>query len=160
MNENAKNYTEENYNGHAIMPDLLDGYTVDYEGDEVWFKTKDEAKAFIDKEFGKKDNKANIIDGDLSGVKKNDNLTPTNALKIEKMNEAQLDNEIAKTQREIDRLDSVMKKNTKESEFTKQFPLGVGGSGWSADRKKQFVKNIESETKQAKNYTDAIKESF
>lgn len=102
--------------------------------------------------------KANVIDDDLSGVKKNDNLTPTNALKIENMNEAQLDNEIAKTQREIDRLDSVMKNNTKESELTKQFPLGVGGSGWSADRKKQFVKNIESETKQAKNFTDAYKD--
>lgn len=69
MNENAKTYKEENYNGHAIMPDLLDGYTVDYEGEEVWFKTKDEAKAFIDKELGIKDNKANVIDGDLTGKK-------------------------------------------------------------------------------------------
>jgi len=105
-----------------------------------------------------KDNKANIINDDLTGVKKNDNLTPTNALKIENMNEAQLDNEIEKTQREIDRLEKIMSNNKMSDNLSKDFPLGVGGSGWSAERKKQFSQSVERDTIKAKNYTDAYNE--
>ncbi len=38
------------YNGYDIsyMPDYVDGYTVQYDGDDIVFDTIDEAKAFID----------------------------------------------------------------------------------------------------------------
>jgi len=155
---------EEAYEGHTISKAFGDGYIVydDNKEYEPIFETKEEAKKWIDGKneiSGKaKSNKANIIDDDLTGVKKNDNLTPTNALKIENMNEAQLDNKIEKTQREIDRLEKIMSNNKMSDNLSKDFPLGVGGSGWSAERKKQFSQSVERDTIKAKNYTDAYNE--
>ena len=91
-------------------------------------------------------------------ISENKVLTPTKATKIENINEMQLDSEIESTQRAIDRLNKIMGNNKMSDDLSKDFPLGVGGSGWSADRKKQFSKNIERDTQKAKNYVDAYNE--
>lgn len=46
-------YSEIEYKGHAIMRDefMVNAWTVLFEGDEVCFKTVEEAKSFIDKVF-------------------------------------------------------------------------------------------------------------
>ena len=46
-------YREIEYKGIAIVADFIcgDGYTVCYCGDECFFNTIDEAKAFIDENF-------------------------------------------------------------------------------------------------------------
>ena len=82
----------------------------------------------------------------------------TNARDIENMNEAQLDKEIAKTQRTIDRLDAVMDKNSLDSAESRAmreaFPLGVG-MRTAAQQRKQAAIN-ERDVQRAKAYTDAL----
>ena len=82
----------------------------------------------------------------------------TNARDIENMNEAQLNKEIAKTQRTIDKLDSVMKKNSLDSAESRAmreaFPLGVG-MRTAAQQRKQAAIN-ERDVQKAKAYTDAL----
>lgn len=43
-------YREIKYKGYGIANDFIcnDGFTVFYCGEDIWFKTVDEAKAFID----------------------------------------------------------------------------------------------------------------
>lgn len=82
----------------------------------------------------------------------------TNARDIENMNEAQLNKEIAKTQRNIDRLDAVMNKNSLDSAESRAmreaFPLGVG-MRTEAQKRKQAAAN-ERDVKKAVAFTDAM----
>ena len=98
--------------------------------------------------------KPNIID-------KNESMQPSKAVKIENMNESQIDEEIEKTKRDIEYYEKIMDKNKSNKNLDEKgnyFPLGVGGSGWSVDRKKQFNRDVERATTQASNYTEAYKE--
>ena len=82
----------------------------------------------------------------------------TNATAIENMNEAQLDKEISKTQREIGRLDKIIDKNSLDTAETRAmreaFPLGVGYAT-AAQQRKQAQAN-ERDVKKAVAYTDAL----
>lgn len=82
----------------------------------------------------------------------------TNATAIENMNEAQLNNEISKTQREIDRLDKIMSKNSLDTAETRAmreaFPLGVGMTTAAQQRKQAQVNDRDA--KKAAAYTDAL----
>ena len=84
----------------------------------------------------------------------------TNARDINKMNETQLDQEIEKTQAIIDRANSKMGNNdiTNNAEakaMREAFPLGVGGDGWSEQRKKARDRGLERDLNRAKAFTDA-----
>ena len=50
VKEIRMNYREIKYKGYPIMKDVIleNGWTVLYCGDEIWFKTIEKAKAFID----------------------------------------------------------------------------------------------------------------
>ena len=78
------------------------------------------------------------------------------------MNEAQLDREIAKTEKKINRLDSSMRKNLEESGYSKSmreaFPLSSGGDGWSKAGRNRQEKERTASLKKAKNYVDARKQ--
>lgn len=94
-------------------------------------------------------------------IEKNESLQPSKAIKIENMNESQIDNEIEKTKCDIEYYEKVMDKNKSNRNLDEKgnyFPLGVGGSGWSNQRKKDFNRDVERATTQAKNFTDAYKE--
>lgn len=76
------------------------------------------------------------------------------------MNEAQLDQEIAKQQSIIDQADKTMQANdmtnTPNAQAMRQaFPLGVGGSGWTQSRINQRNRQIASDTRMAGAYTAA-----
>lgn len=78
----------------------------------------------------------------------------TNAHDIENMNEAQLNNEIAKVERSIARANKIMSNNDITADAGNKarqeaFPLGVGGDGWSAARKKANTKSIQSDVKKS-----------
>ena len=92
-----------------------------------------------------------------SGRNASGNQKATNAKSIENMNEAQLDNEIAKAQRNIDNLDKVMNKNsldTAENRAMREaFPLGVGNR--SEAQEKALSQKIESDVNKAVAYTNA-----
>ena len=83
----------------------------------------------------------------------------TNARVIDRMNEAQLDNEIKNAKADIARAEKTMGKNTIVGEeakaMQKAFPVGVGGDGWSEARKKARDKGLERDVKKAKAYTEA-----
>lgn len=74
-------------------------------------------------------------------------LEATNARTIDKMNEAQLNGEIAKNQKEIDRLQKQLNKYQITDEYNGAFPLGVG---FRSDR--AYVRNIERATRNAEEY--------
>lgn len=76
---------------------------------------------------------------------------PTNAKAIENMNEAQLDNEIAKQQKIIASADKVMG-NTPKSENIGAMPLGQLTRGKTQAQKDKI---IERSTNQAKKFTEA-----
>lgn len=76
---------------------------------------------------------------------------PTNAKAIENMNEAQLDNEIAKQQKIIASADKVMG-NTPKSENIGAIPLGQLTRGKTQAQKDKI---IERSTNQAKKFTEA-----
>ena len=85
---------------------------------------------------------------------------PTNARTIENMNEAQLNREIEKQEAYIARMEKTMKANsitdTAEAKALQNaFPLGVGGDGWTAERKKARDRGLERDVKRAKEYTEA-----
>ena len=87
----------------------------------------------------------------------------TKARNIENMNEAQLNKEISKTQRTIDRANSTMNKNnisaTSEAKAMREaFPLGVGGDGWSKERTKARNRGLEADANKAKRFTEAYSE--
>lgn len=84
----------------------------------------------------------------------------TNARTIENMNEAQLDKEIARQNAIISRAEKSMQKNNITNSQHAQamqnaFPLGVGGDGWSAERRRAQLRSIESDTRKAANYAQA-----
>ena len=84
----------------------------------------------------------------------------TNARAIDNMNEAQLDKEIARQETIISRAEKTMQKNnitnTAEAKAMQEaFPLGVGGDGWSAERRRAQQRGIERDTKKAAEYTQA-----
>ena len=82
----------------------------------------------------------------------------TKAVAIENMNEAQLDKEIAATQRTIASLDKVMKSNSLDDSESRAmrgaFPLGVG-MRTEAQKKKQAAVN-ERDAKKAAKFTEAL----
>ena len=87
-------------------------------------------------------------------------LKATNARSIDNMNEAQLDKEIEKTKAVINRADKTMDNNdivnTQEAKAMQEaFPLGVGGDGWSEQRKRARDKGLERDAKKAKAFTEA-----
>lgn len=84
----------------------------------------------------------------------------TNARAIDSMNEAQLDKEIARQETIISRAEKTMQKNDITSTagakaMQEAFPLGVGGDGWSAERRRAQQRGIERDTKRATEYTQA-----
>lgn len=88
------------------------------------------------------------------------NSKPTKARDIENMNEAQLDKEIKDAKSNISRAEKIMSKNditdTADAKAMQNaFPLGVGGDGWSAERRKARNKGIERDAVKAKAYTEA-----
>lgn len=92
--------------------------------------------------------------GGGGGIKAEQNTTTqqaTNAKAIENMNEAQLDNEIAKQQKIIANADKVMG-NTPESENIGVIPLGQVTRGKTQAQKDKI---IERSTNQAKKFTEA-----
>ena len=85
---------------------------------------------------------------------------PTKAVKIENMNEAQLNAEIRKTERAIDRAEKTMNSNSvlnrgSERAMRDAFPLGAGGDGWSSSRRRQNSREISRNVSSAKKYTEA-----
>ena len=92
--------------------------------------------------------------GGGGGIKAEQNTTTqqaTNAKAIENMNEAQLDNEIAKQQKIIANADKVMG-NTPKSENIGVIPLGQLTRGKTQAQKDKI---IERSTNQAKKFTEA-----
>lgn len=92
--------------------------------------------------------------GGGGGIKAEQNTTTqqaTNAKAIENMNEAQLDNEIAKQQKIIASADKVMG-NTPKSENIGVIPLGQVTRGKTQAQKDKI---IERSTNQAKKFTEA-----
>ena len=87
----------------------------------------------------------------------------TNAVFIENMNEQQIDAEINKTEKRINQLNKILEKNditnsAKAKALADAFPLGVGGDGWTDTKKKAKEKDLVSDVKKAKKYTDAYDE--
>ena len=94
-----------------------------------------------------------------SGIKSSGQV-PTKARIIDNMNEAQLDIEIKDAKAAIARAEKAMDKNNitnsaNAKALQEAFPLGVGGDGWSAQRKKARDKGLERDAKRAKQYTEA-----
>lgn len=84
----------------------------------------------------------------------------TNARTIDNMNEAQLDKEIARQEAIIKRAESRMKKTditgtASAKAMQNAFPLGVGGDGWSAARRRAQLKSIERDTRRAAEFSQA-----
>ena len=82
----------------------------------------------------------------------------TKSVNIENMNEAQLDKEIAKAERQIERAEKTMEANGQtaaDKARQEAFPLGVGGDGWTAQRRRQETRNIERSVSRAAKYTEA-----
>lgn len=77
----------------------------------------------------------------------------TNARNIENMNEAQLDNEIARTKSKIQSLESSMRQNLAQSGYSQAmqeaFPIGAGGDGWSRAGRARQEKERTSSLKKA-----------
>lgn len=87
---------------------------------------------------------------------------PTNARVIENMNEAQLDLEIRKAKREIKAAEKTMGANnitdTAEARAMREaFPLGVGGDGWTAQRRRAQARGLQRDLNKAVKYTEANK---
>ncbi len=94
-----------------------------------------------------------------SGIKSSGQV-PTKAQIIDNMNEAQLDIEIKDTKAAIARAEKAMNKNNitnsaNAKALQEAFPLGVGGDGWSEERKRARDKGLERDAKRAKQYTEA-----
>lgn len=93
---------------------------------------------------------------------KQEEQKPTNARVLHKMNEAQLKIEIQKSQDKIAAYNRQMGindiTNTSESNAMREaFPLGVGGSGWSAKSRNAVDRRIESDLRKSGNYTQAYR---
>lgn len=86
----------------------------------------------------------------------------TRAVQIENMNEAQLNKEIAKAERVIDRAERQMEKSGQQTALgrglSEQFPLGVGGDGWTAARRRQFNRDTERTVRNAADFTKAMQD--
>lgn len=85
---------------------------------------------------------------------------PTNARAIENMNEAQIDKEIRASERAIERAEKTMTANnvagqSSERALQEAFPLGAGGDGWSAARRRQNRQAITKNVNMAKKYSEA-----
>ena len=100
--------------------------------------------------------------GSVKGDTNSINAMPkaTKARDISKMNETQLDQEIEKTQAIIDQANRKMgnndiTNNADAKAMREAFPLGVGGDGWSEQRKKARDRGLERDLNRAKAYTDA-----
>ena len=90
-------------------------------------------------------------------------MAATNARDIDNMNAAQLEKEIAKTQRAIERAENTMNKNditnTADAKAMREaFPLGVGGDGWTEEKIRARDKGLERDAVKAKNFTEAYSE--
>lgn len=86
-------------------------------------------------------------------------VNPTNATLIENMNESQLSNEISKAEDRIDYLNKqLLRIGIQQSELAENFPLGVGGDGWTAERRRKQAREIESDTRKAANFKKAYDE--
>ena len=97
------------------------------------------------------------IGGGGAGIGKQ---TPTKARDIENMNEAQIDVEFRSTSADIARAEKAMGKNditnTSDARAMREaFPLGVGGDGWSEEKKRAKARGLERDAVMAKKYTDA-----
>ena len=87
---------------------------------------------------------------------------PTNAKLVENMNEAQLNSEIAKAKRDIKAAEKAMNANditnTAEARAMREaFPLGVGGSGWTDQRRKAQARGLQRDLNKAVKFTEANK---
>lgn len=84
----------------------------------------------------------------------------TKAVQIENMNEAQIDKEINAAKNAIRAADKVMQENditgsASAKAMREAFPLGVGSSGWTKERKNARDRSLERDAAKAKKYTDA-----
>ena len=87
--------------------------------------------------------------------------TPTNARFVENMNAAQLDDEISKKQDAIARAQQNMSRNGESAQMQamrEAFPLGVGGSGWTAARTRQRDRMLQSDLERATRFTAAYEQ--
>ena len=87
----------------------------------------------------------------------------TKARLIENMNEAQIDEEIAKEKERIKRAETIMAKNdisnTPENKAMREaFPGGVGGDGWSNARRRAFNRRIGADARKAGDYVKALQD--
>lgn len=84
---------------------------------------------------------------------------PTKAKRLENMNEAQVDLEIAQEQKIIESAQKIMDKNSTESAYMRgmreQFPTGVGGSGWSNAAIKRHQRAVDADMNRINRYTEA-----
>ena len=83
----------------------------------------------------------------------------TKAVAVENMNEAQLDKEISRAERQLASAQNAMQKYGTPSQYQQAmqeaFPLGVGGDGWTQARINQRNRDIESSVTNAKKFTEA-----
>lgn len=86
----------------------------------------------------------------------------TKATQIENMNEAQLNKEIARAERAVARAERQMEKNGQPTSYSKAlgeaFPLGAGGDGWTAARRRQLNRDTEKTVRNAGEFTKALQD--
>lgn len=83
----------------------------------------------------------------------------TNARAIENMNEAQIDKEIRAAERRLASAERAIERNgqtAQEKAMQEAFPLGVGGDGWTAARRRQFDRQRDASLARATRYTEAV----
>ena len=86
----------------------------------------------------------------------------TKATQIENMNEAQLNKEIARAERAVARAERQMEKSGQPTAYSKAlgeaFPLGAGGDGWTAARRRQLNRDTEKTVRNAGEFTKALQD--
>ena len=126
----------------------------------AWLTTEDGRR--VNTEWFEEDERkkyAQIEEAARQAAERNEQ-TAMNARDVENMNEAQLDEEIAKTKSQIAKYDKAMGNNditntAQNKAMQEAFPLGAGGSGWSESAKRRKEASIESDTRKAASYTQA-----